>query len=135
MGWLEVLALLKRILPLLGRVAPMLEAFLAARAGSSTEADVAFQRFGEDLRADREAAAKKHDNVAAMLASQDLHITAIRSDLRQMRETADRDVARLLALEYQLATVSKWLRLLILLTVAVLLLCAVLLVMLLRHRL
>lgn len=69
MGWMEVLALLKRIAPLLGRLAPMLEAFLATRAGGRADTDALAQLSG-DIKSQLASAGEQHTGLADAVRSQ-----------------------------------------------------------------
>lgn len=69
MGWMEVLALLKRIAPLLGRLAPMLETFLATRAGGRADTD-ALERLSGDIKSQLATAGEQHTGLADAVRSQ-----------------------------------------------------------------
>ena len=69
MGWMEVLALLKRIAPLLGRLAPMLETFLATRAGGRVDTD-ALERLSGDIKGQLASAGEQHSGLADAVRSQ-----------------------------------------------------------------
>lgn len=80
MGWMEVLALLKRIAPLLGRLAPMLETFLATRTGGRADTD-ALERLSGDIKGQLASAGEQHTGLADAVRSQ----AALLSELtRQM---------------------------------------------------
>ncbi len=69
MGWMEVLALLKRIAPLLGRLAPMLETFLATRAGGRADTD-ALERLSGAIKGQLASAGEQHSGLADAVRSQ-----------------------------------------------------------------
>ena len=105
MGWMEVLALLKRIAPLLGRLAPMLETFLATRAGGRADAD-ALQRLSGDIKGQLAVTGEQHSDLADAVRSQASLLAELtghveRAHLRsKAAETQLDDVARsLMALQ------------------------------------
>lgn len=133
MGWLEVVALLKRVLPLLTRVAPMLETFLASRSGSRAGTDAEFQRVAGDIRAQLTATADQHGSVADLLAVQGAQIASLAKNLDGARGENDRISARLLEIEITAAALARSLRLTMVLLVIILLVCVGLVVLLLRY--
>ncbi len=135
MGWLEVLALLKRVVPLLTRVAPMLETFLASRSGSRAGSDAEFQRVAGDIRAQLTATADQHDSVADLLAVQGAQIASLAKNLDGARVENDRISARLLQIETTAEALARTLRWVITLLVLTLLVCIGLSVLLLRRTL
>ena len=76
MGWMEVLALLKRIAPLLGRLAPMLETFLATRAGGRADTD-AFERLSGDIKGQLASAGEQHTGLADAVRGQAALLTQL----------------------------------------------------------
>ncbi len=102
MGWLEVLALLKRLGPALARVVPMLEVFAASRGGSRADAE-ALDRLAGELA----SVAKSHAAFAESLAGQAGQVAALSGDLRHMRDADERSAARLLEGETQVASLGK----------------------------
>lgn len=132
MGWLEVLALLKRVVPLLTRVAPMLETFLASRSGSRAGTDAEFQRVAGDIRAQLTATADQHGSVADLLAVQGAQIESLAKNLDGARGENDRISARLLQIETTAEALARTLRWVLVLLVIVLLIAVGLTVLVLR---
>lgn len=132
MGWLEVLALLKRVVPLLTRVAPMLETFLASRSGSRAGTDAEFQRVAGDIRAQLTATADQHGSVADLLAVQGAQIESLAKNLDGARGENDRISARLLQIETTAEALARTLRWVMVLLVIVLLIAIGLTVLVLR---
>ena len=81
MGWMEVLALLKRIAPLLGRLAPMLETFLATRAGGRADTE-ALERLSGDIKGHLAVTGEQHSGLADAVRSQ----AALLAELTQQVE-------------------------------------------------
>ena len=134
MGWMEVLALLKRIAPLLGRLAPMLEAFLATRTGSRVESDAALERLAADMHGQLQGVGEKHESLAGALAAQATQIAALADSLSQLRKMEGRNAEALLELQTDLTGIRKLLQSLAAVVVLLLVTCVALLVMLLlRH--
>lgn len=131
MGWLEVLALLKRMMPLLSRVAPMLETFLATRGGARTENTAALEQVAGDLKVQLAAAAGNHDALATLLEKQGTQIAALASSVRLEN---DRMAASLLETETAVRELSLGLRKLAILLVILLAACLGLLIAILLHR-
>lgn len=129
MGWMEILALLKRIAPLLGRLAPTLEAFLASR-NSRTETDAALERVASDLRGHLSASG---ENLAELLAAQSAQIKATAEHVSSLRAADERTAAQLLALETSFSTLTRLLRWAAAVLFLLLLACLVLLIVLLRR--
>lgn len=138
MGWLEVLALLKRIAPLLGRLAPTLEAFLSTRGVSRADGDAAAERAANAIREGLAAAGQRHDALAAVLTGQAAEITAAAEGIRQLRATDHRNHVRMLELEASVDRVTRAVQALRTLVVGLLVLVAastvLLAVLLLLHR-
>ncbi len=134
MGWLEVLALLKRFLPLLTRVAPMLETFVAARAGSKGDIDAALERMADNVKSQLAATGQKHDGVAELLGTQAVQVTALAESIRKLQATDDRTAARLLEIESAINALARTLRRMTVLLVSLLVACIGLLVAILLHR-
>ncbi len=134
MGWLEVLAQLKRVLPLLTRVAPLLESFLAVRGSTRGDTEAALERFAGDVKGQLAATALKHDSVAELLDAQAVQIAALTESVRQIHAREDRVAAGLLEIETAISELSRMLRKWAILLVALLLGCLGLLIAILLHR-
>ncbi len=134
MGWLEVLALLKRIAPLLGRLAPMLEALLATRAGSRADSDAALARIADDMRGQLAATGEKHDSLADTLAAQAAQIAALSDSVGQLRKMEGRNAEAFLDLQTSVAALRKLLRMVLAILIVLLLACAGLLAVLVLRR-
>ena len=133
MGWLEVLALLKRIAPLLGRLAPMLETLLANRMGSRADTD-ALERLSGELRGQLAATGEQHGDLAEAVRTQAALLHTLAGHVE--RSHAAGQAAEIQLAELRAALASQKRRLLTFGSLLVLLLavCLVLLVRLLLHR-
>lgn len=135
MGWFEVLAQLKRILPLLSRLAPMLETFLATRGGVRTETGTVVDRMRSDLQEQVSAAAQKQDGITVLLEEQARQTALLTANVSQVRHENDRVSARLLEIETALAAVARGLRKIAITVISLLILCIGLLIALLLRSL
>lgn len=133
MGWLELLALLKRVLPLLSRVAPMLESYVVAR-GATRDDSEALDRLSAELKTHL-AAANEHQSVLRdTLDIQNERLLHLSDELQRLRTAGTENSAKLEQIERQIASTSRLLRLALLPVMALLLVCVGLLVaLLLRH--
>lgn len=133
MGWMEVLALLKRIAPLLGRLAPMLETFLATRGSARVETE-ALERLSGDIKGQLASAGEQHSGLADAVRSQAALLAELtrRVDLANQRGTTTE--SQLESLSRQLNTLKR--TVLLLGTVLAMLLagCLGLLLLLVFHR-
>ncbi len=136
---MELLALLKRLAPLLGRVVPMLEMFVATR-GTAHAATDAMESLAADMAQLKEKqgdAARRHDALSVSLAEQSTTLSTLQQDIRHVREADERGAARLLELETQVSALTRSARSVKQLLLAVLAVCfvllALLLALLLRH--
>ncbi len=107
MGWLEVLALLKRLGPTLTRLVPMLEMFVASRGGSRGDTE-ATNSLHTEIKDELAAAARNHAALVESFAGHASQMAVLRDDLRSMREADESAAARLLALEVQVAALAKF---------------------------
>lgn len=101
MGWLEILPLLRRLLPLLSRAVPMLESTLAARSSARSESS------SEALRAEVLQLGSGTSSIQSTLKQHSAQLAQISGDLQQTRldSAAARD-----ALELRLATITRWMK-------------------------
>lgn len=123
--WPKVLAQLFELLPHISRVVPLADRYLSTR--SST--DTAITTMATDVRSDLGRVAKAHMDLAERLDQFAGHVDGIAAEARQTRAAAQNVEVRITALERHLGG----LRLLLFLTLAAVLLCAALLVILLLH--
>ena len=133
MGWFEVLALLKRLMPLLARVTPMLETFIASRIGVHAGNDAEFQRVAGDIRAQLTATADQHGSVAELLAVQGAQIASVAKNVDSLRGGTDRFAARLLEIEITTAALTRSIRWVMALLVSLLAVCLGLGLLLFQH--
>ncbi len=118
MGWLEVLALLKRLGPTLTRLVPMLEMFAAARGGSRADAEAT-----DRLTSELVSVSKSHTALAELITGQAGQVATLVNELRQIREADVSDAARLLEVEMQVAALGKAVQQARQLLIVVLLMC------------
>lgn len=133
MGWFELIALMKRVLPLLSRVAPMLETYLATRGATRGDGE-ALDRLSGEVKTHLATLSQSHADLKSALDTQNDRLLQISDELRQLRSA---DVANSIRLEYteqQIASALRMLRAVSVLMVALLLACIGLLIaLLLRH--
>ena len=107
MGWLEVLALLKRLLPLLNRVAPMLETFVAARGGARADVDAAAERLSSELKLHAEAGGRAGADLQQAIERQGSQIGSLAAGVAVLRRSAEAEAARMEAVERQLKSLRQ----------------------------
>ncbi len=132
MGWLELIALLKRVLPLLSRLAPMLESYIGARGATRGDAE-AFDRLSGDLKTQLAGAAENHADLKGLLEAQSSVLQQLSDELHRQRAAEAEKLARLVQIQQQIAANTRLLRLASLLTFVLLLACIGLLIALLRR--
>jgi DNA repair exonuclease SbcCD ATPase subunit len=146
MGWLELIALMKRILPLLSRLAPLLEGYIGGRGAARGDAE-AFENLRGDLKSQREATTQNHADLTSLLNAVDDRLSAQSArlqhhsdELQHLRAADAENQARLENIEQQVAESSRQtaanarlLRIASLLTVFLLLACVGLLIALMRR--
>ena len=132
MGWLEVLALLKRLLPLLSRVAPMLEAFVVSRATNGKDAEAAVQRVTAELKSELEgefaAAAESRALLTRTLADHSERLRLMGDEVERLRVASGEHDARMEAVEMQIARLVRSLKTYAVVVMVLLILCTTLLV-------
>ncbi len=136
MGWFEVLALLKRLAPMLSRIAPMLEAFMVTRGGTRADTE-ALDRLANDIKSELASASRSYNALTDLVSGQSTQVAALRDDLRHIREADERGASRLLEVEMQVAALGKSVRETRKLVIAVLVVCLIVLLallVLLFHR-
>ena len=133
MGWLELLGLMKRVLPLLGRLAPMLETYIAARG--ATQGDIeALDRLSGNLQAQLASSAQNHIDLKDTLDAQSDRLQRLADEVRHLRSAEAGLNVRLEYIEEQITSNVRLLRIAAVVAVSLLLACVGLLVtLLLRH--
>jgi CHASE3 domain sensor protein len=131
MGWLEVLTMLKRLVPLLTRVAPMLETFIATR-GAVRNDSAALERVAGGLKSDLLSTTAAHrTEIEAAFSVQAAELRDIRVELKHLREE---QASRLAEVERGVAATQRTLRGFAIATLVLVILCVALLAaLLLRH--
>ena len=110
MGWLELLALLKRVLPLLDRLAPVLESAVAGRFSGRAEAErVASAAIMDTGRATSAAVAEVTRSLAQVwqaLEEQRAEALRLRDEVHQLRSSEERHLRRVDELAMRLEAAS-----------------------------
>ena len=132
MGWLELIALMKRVLPLLSSVAPMLESYVGARGATRGDTE-AIERLSGDLKAQLAGAAQNHLDLKDTLDAQDERLEHIADELQRLRAADAEVIARLEQIERHIASSARLMLLTSLLIAVLLLACVGLLIALLRR--
>jgi hypothetical protein len=113
MGWLEVLAMLKRMMPLLTRLAPMLESYVGGRIAGRDEA-AALERVASGLKQDLISTTAAHrTETEAALARQTAHLRELSEDLQELRMSQEESANKLEAVQVRLSAIQSTLRLLV----------------------
>jgi hypothetical protein len=130
MGWLEVLAMLKRLLPLLTRVAPMLESYAGGRVAGRDDT-AALERISNDLKQHLiSTTAANRTETEAALAQQTALLRDLTEEVHRLRASGDERATQLAGLQQQLVTTQTMLRLL---AAGLLLILIAVILMLFRH--
>jgi hypothetical protein len=131
MGWLEVLAMLKRLLPLLTRVAPMLESYVGGRVAGRDDAAL-LERVAGEFKTELIATTAVHrTETQAALAEQAAELRDIRMELKHLREE---QAARIAEADLRNASMQQSIRALGIVTMVMVAVCiALLVVIFLRH--
>ena len=140
MGWLELIALMRRVLPLLVRVAPMLEGYVGARGAMRNDTE-ALDRLAGDLKAQLAAGTDNHADLKGLLDAQNQLLEArsgrmqhLADELQRLRAADAEKLARLEQMERHISANTRLLRTASLLTIILLVVCTGLLIaLLLRH--
>ena len=133
MGWLELIALMKRVLPLLSSVAPMLESYVGARGGVRGDAE-AIERLSGDLKAQLAGAVQNHVDLKDSLDTQSQRLQQLVDELQRMRAADVEKSARLETMERNVTANTRLLRTVSAVTLTLLFACiGLLIVLLLRH--
>lgn len=134
MGWLDIIPLLQKALPLLVRAVPMLEVFVNTRGNARDEMRTTLDQFSTQLRGELAASNGNHTELADAIAANNEHLKILSADLTRLRTTTEEQSTRLATSEAQIATMAGTLRTLLILTGVLLLICIVLLILLLTHH-
>ncbi|SEB55925.1 hypothetical protein [Terriglobus roseus] len=130
MGWLEVLAMLKRLLPLLNRIAPMLESYVGGRIAGRDDT-AALERISTDLKQHLIAtAAASRSETETELAQQTAILRELTEEVRRLKASGDERASQLAGLQQQLVATHTMVRLL---AAGMLLILVVVIVMLFRR--
>jgi hypothetical protein len=125
MGWLEVLAMLKRLLPLLTRVAPLLESYVGGRIAGRDEA-AAIERVAADLKHDLIATTAAHrTETEAALAEQTALLRELTEEVRWLHAAEEARAAQLATVQERLGSLQTTMRLLAIGIVLILILATV----------
>ena len=133
MGWLELIALMKRLLPLLTRLAPMLESYIGARGATRGDTE-AIDRLSGDLKGQLAAATDNHSDLKGLLEAQNNFLQHQSDELQRLRAADAEKLARLEQIQQQIAANTRLLRSASLFMIVLLLACIGLLFALLRRH-
>ncbi len=137
MGWLELLPLLRRLLPLLGRLTPLVETYVAARGATAAEAQSTQEivaRLTAQMQSNAEAALSDRIALRESFDRQQAQLTAITSEVRQLRVAQEEAAAQTAAAAVQIKALASSLRTIVTLLIVALLLCAGTLAAILLHH-
>lgn len=137
MTWLDLIPLLRRLLPALERVAPMLETMVVSRGGGRVDASALEQLQQQIAASEAEAtaaASRSHREFIAILTEYSRVSRELADEVKQMHSSLDRQAAQIASLHEANGKHAKQLQ--IMSVIALLLLCALVLMtaLLLLHR-
>jgi len=131
MGWLDIIPLLQKVVPLLARGVPMLEVFVNSRGNAREEMRASFDQFTTQIRGD---ITSQNAELSDALAANTEHLGHLSSDVARLRTITEEQSTRIAASEQKIASMAGSLRALLILTGVLLLICIVLLVLLVAHH-
>lgn len=120
MGWLDIIPLLQKLLPLLARGVPMLEVFVSSRGNTREEMRTTFDQFSTQVRGD---IASHQAELSDALAANTERLGHLSSDVARLRSITDAQAAQIAATEQQVSAMAAKLRLLVVLTSVLVVLC------------
>ena len=122
------------MLPLLTRIAPMLESYMGARGGSRAGAESAITQIHERLTADSTQTTQRFTMLGKALAEQTNQLEMLAEEVRQLVLSDSLQRSQLKRMEAELSSRMSGLRLALIVLVTLLLVCAGLLIALLVRR-
>ena len=121
--WPKVLAQLFELLPHITRLVPMADKFFASRAATDRATEQAMLAMADGVRGDLGQVAKAHAGLYQQLQEQSGQIAELSAEVKRMGAAAE----RVTALESQMASLARWLKVGVSLIVALLIAVIVLL--------
>ena len=100
---------MKRVLPLLGRIAPMLETYVAARGATRADTE-AIDRLQSELKAQGEAGTLNHTDLKKALEAHGNSLSQLSEQVQQLRADERERFAQMQAMEAQTAQNARLLR-------------------------
>jgi chromosome segregation ATPase len=137
MGWLEVLSQLQRLVPLMTRLAPVLESYVGARGAAALDSKAtqdALARMANELKGNAEIATADQAQLREALQQQHAQMTAINDELHQIGLAQEQAARHVSELNIQITEVASSLKIVTALLVVLLLLCVGILAFLLLHH-
>lgn len=126
MGWLDIIPLLQKLLPLLARGVPMLEVFVDSRGKAREEVRATFDQFSTQVRGD---IASHQAELSDALAANTERLGHLSSDVARLRSITEAQATQIAATERQMSAMASKLRLLVMLISILVVLCIGLLVL------
>lgn len=108
--WPKVLAQLFELLPHIARIIPVADKFFAQKAAAEKANEAAFAAMAEGVRGDLGQVTKAHAGLYRQLQEQSAQISAVAEEVKQAREAAESQAAKMQTLEQQVTTLGRWLK-------------------------
>ncbi|SDE87241.1 hypothetical protein [Terriglobus roseus] len=126
MGWLDIIPLLQKVVPLLARGVPMLEVFVNSRGNAREEMRASFDQFTTQVRDD---ITSHNAELSDALAANTERLGHLSSDVARLRSITEAQATQITATKQQMNAMAAKMRLLVVLISILVVLCICLLVL------
>ena len=108
--WPKVLAQLFELLPHVARLVPMADKFFAQKTAAEKAQAAAFAAMAEGVRGDLGQVTEAHVGLYRQLQEQSGQIATVAEEVKQAREAAESQAAKMQTLERQITVMGRWLK-------------------------
>jgi len=108
--WPKVLAQLFELLPHLARLVPMADKFFALRTAAEKANEAAMAAMAEGVRGDLGQLTEAHSGLYRQLQEQSAQLAAVAKDVQRSRQTVEDHAQRMEALERQMKSLGRWVK-------------------------
>jgi hypothetical protein len=108
--WPKVIAQLFELLPHISRLLPMADKFLSSKAAAEKANEAAMAAMAEGVRGDLGQVTRAHAGLYRQLQDQSAQIVEVAQQVRDTRLSIDQNMRRMEALELQISSFGRWLK-------------------------
>jgi chromosome segregation ATPase len=108
--WPKVIAQLFELLPHVSRLLPMADKFLSSKAAAEKANETAMAAMAEGVRGDLGQVTKAHAGLYRQLQDQSAQITEVSQEIKAARLSLEQHLHRMEALESQVSSFGRWLK-------------------------